>query len=678
MLRWGIGVFILIWLCVSAIGGAYATSSINPNVPAMDAPLASAPIRANFGAAYNDVNALQAAVASLGNLNIGSSQPFACTSGVTGAWWLNNGASVYQYLNCDGAAWILIFSVDTINGLLVPQIGGGVQGAISASSTTDLGSIPQANLTIFGSSTISSFGTSAPTGAVKIVTFNGSPTLTYSAPGLVLPGAANLAVVSGSTAIALATSSGNWTVVAFQPPYIPSSNSIRVIGAGSADTPLPGDFVIKWASAVTSGKTETLGTCSSAKAAVQYLIVDGQGNAGTYNITLTGNSINGSGTYVLNENYQSAWVKCDGVSTWTILNLAEPTAAAIIAALGYTPLNPGNNLSELTNTTTARTNLGLGSMAVQNSNSVNITGGSISGVSLALSAIDLAGSSSGMTILKATAAASGTITFPAATDTVALLAAPQTLTNKTIAFGSNTLTGVAPTAAPTFSGRVVMPDGSTWDSTGINGAVIGLSDPVTAEFSSIGVNETAPAGGNINISGQYQVLGAQIAASNLSNGTTGTGDIVLAGNPNLNNPTISGLSTGLGGGLFLCYNNGTGAVTSDGTPCNSSDARLKINWKYNVPGLDMIMALHPGTFDWRDRDEASTQGRQVGITAQAVRGWLPEMVSVGGSRTIVLADGTKQTIDDVEAADYSKLTLPLIVAVQEMQGEIEALKREHR
>ena len=39
-----------------------------------------------------------------------------------------------------------------------------------------------------------------------------------------------------------------------------------------------------------------------------------------------------------------------------------------------------NNLSDLANTTTARTNLGLGTMAVQNANTVNITGGIVSGI----------------------------------------------------------------------------------------------------------------------------------------------------------------------------------------------------------------------------------------------------------------------------------------------------------
>ena len=54
----------------------------------------------------------------------------------------------------------------------------------------------------------------------------------------------------------------------------------------------------------------------------------------------------------------------------------------VTGALGYTPLNPANNLSDLANTVTARNNLGLGTIAVQNANNVAVTGGTINGTTV--------------------------------------------------------------------------------------------------------------------------------------------------------------------------------------------------------------------------------------------------------------------------------------------------------
>jgi hypothetical protein len=128
----------------------------------------------------------------------------------------------------------------------------------------------------------------------------------------------------------------------------------------------------------------------------------------------------------------------------------------------------------------------------------------------------LAGSTSGAMTLEAPAVASSyVITFPAATDTVAVLATAQTLTNKTIAFASNTLTGVAPLASPTFTGTVTFPGSSTATTSGF-GSVVAL-----------GVGETAPSAGNVNISGTYQVAGSAFAIGNLASIAASS----LVGNP---------------------------------------------------------------------------------------------------------------------------------------------------
>jgi hypothetical protein len=115
---------------------------------------------------------------------------------------------------------------------------------------------------------------------------------------------------------------------------------------------------------------------------------------------------------------------------------------------------------------------------------------------------------------------------------------------------------------PTFTGTVTGPDGSTWTSSGIG------------SLTALGVGEAAPAtAGNVNISGHYQVAGMNLAAANLSNGTTGSGSIVLDDAPTLVAPVLgtpsSGNAVNLTGlplttgvtGILSVANGGTGSGT---------------------------------------------------------------------------------------------------------------------
>ena len=126
--------------------------------------------------------------------------------------------------------------------------------------------------------------------------------------------------------------------------------NIRIIGTTlTTDTIANSDGTVEWKSSATAGKTETLPSCTSANAGVTYGIVDGQGNAATYPITLTapaGSSIGYGGTtsqtYAMNDNGRSVVIQCDGQGIWnlsgeiaTVLGGSAPRSQAQRGADNY-------------------------------------------------------------------------------------------------------------------------------------------------------------------------------------------------------------------------------------------------------------------------------------------------------------------------------------------------------
>lgn len=172
----------------------------------------------------------------------------------------------------------------------------------------------------------------------------------------------------------------------------------------------------------------------------------------------------------------------------------------------------------LTRATTMSAALTYGGITL--SNAVTGTGNMVLATSPTLATPSIAGSSTGVTTIgSANAGASNfTATLPAATDTLIELTQTQTLTNKTVAFASNTLTGVAPLASPTFTGTVTMPDASSWNSTNLSLAPAGTTTHPTLVFTTCGTNcgILAPAASELEV----VVGGANI----LDYGVTAAGD----------------------------------------------------------------------------------------------------------------------------------------------------------
>jgi hypothetical protein len=79
---------------------------------------------------------------------------------------------------------------------------------LASATTTDIGGQTSPIVTVSGSTGITSLGNHI--NRLRIVRFTGTPTITHNATTLILPGSANLTVLSGSVHAFASDSSGNW------------------------------------------------------------------------------------------------------------------------------------------------------------------------------------------------------------------------------------------------------------------------------------------------------------------------------------------------------------------------------------------------------------------------------------------------------------------------------------
>lgn len=212
---------------------AAATSTIDTTLPQQGVPYNAAPIRENFGAAANDINALQ-------RLNAGPTAPSAPTLGTLWLQTPQSGTTYYLKMWVPSAnSWLTVGALDATSGQWEPPVGGGTLPNITSAATTDLGTVPNSALNVTGSQTIASFGATAPAGQWKLVIFTAAPTLVYNATYMILPGATNLTLGPGQSIIALSLGGGRWYVVLAPGTSRGTVENVQFVGDGVVDSSTP-------------------------------------------------------------------------------------------------------------------------------------------------------------------------------------------------------------------------------------------------------------------------------------------------------------------------------------------------------------------------------------------------------------------------------------------------------
>ncbi len=97
----------------------------------------------------------------------------------------------------------------------------GAEATLPSASTTDLGSTGVNLIKITGTTTITSFGSSAlTTNPLYYVRFTGALTLTHNGTSLMLPGAANISTQAGDAGLFEYLDNGNWQCLLYQPGQV--------------------------------------------------------------------------------------------------------------------------------------------------------------------------------------------------------------------------------------------------------------------------------------------------------------------------------------------------------------------------------------------------------------------------------------------------------------------------
>jgi len=173
-------------------------------------------------------------------------------------------------------------------------------------------------------------------------------------------------------------------------------------------------------------------------------------------------------------------------------------------------------------------------------------------------------------------------------------------------------------------------------------------------FKGASINGTRITGLDISVDGANSIGGKFVAFSN--GGATTT---ALSAYHN-NYGTLTGCTIGTNTHAMYC----TGNIQASGT-ITPSDMRLKrdIEPLLDIEGLQAIKALRPVHYHWKD---PSRTKRDIGFIAQELEKVLPDAVD-----DLATKPGDSVTYKGVQ---YEKLIAPMVLAIQQLSAENDALK----
>lgn len=193
-----------------------------------------------FKAASSNTGAATLSANAIGAKSIRKESP-AFDTALVGGEIVANGVYICVYdtaLNGGAGGWLLTN----------PAAGIDPFATLASAATTDLGTVGSQNVTVTGTTTITSFGTVAA-GTFRRLVFSGVLTLTHNATSLILPQGGNVVTAVGDSLEAVSLGSGNWRVTSYQ--RVGSNGLISGVAVAASGTAVDFTGIPSWVKRIT-------------------------------------------------------------------------------------------------------------------------------------------------------------------------------------------------------------------------------------------------------------------------------------------------------------------------------------------------------------------------------------------------------------------------------------------